>query len=484
MESNYVQQLSHSNFPTGPAGAIQHITTKTQAPIVIACTSVLSTMAFSCQGNIDVECHGVKSTSLNTFTIASSGERKSTTDNKSLQAIIDMETNFELDFHNKMIDYNNELEMWKLENDFLKKSYLSALKNNDNFLDELKRKFIENNNSKPKRPKKYKLLYEDVTIEAILEGLADGSFSILLTSNEGGIVTKGSLFHSAPILNKIWDNQSIRIDRKSVPSFIINGARLSIALMIQLGLFEKLIGKYGNELRSSGFLARCLICQPQSTQGWRMKQNDDYSNEFRKSNEEEFNKYQEKVRSLIKRAHDRHKNNEAKELMKFTDEAQLTWDQQYNWAEMQLRINGWFYDFKDVGSRYMEQISRVAAILQYFTTDQLLIEKQTLILAIDIVNYYTSEFIRIFKNEADVPEAVKNAETLYRWLSDKILVYPYNGMVKKNDIRKYGPNCIRDKLKLNEAIDILLTQRRIQLYRHYTPKPTIWIQVISEWSSL
>lgn len=94
------------------------------------------------------------------------------------------------------------------------------------------------------------------------------------------------------------------------------------------------------------------------------------------------------------------------------------------------------------------------------------------------------QYISLFKHETELPEAVKNAETLYRWLSERIYFPPYNGYIKKNDIRKLGPNCIRDKLKLNEAIDMLLMQRRIQLARSYTPKLTLFIQLIPEWGSL
>lgn len=105
-------------------------------------------------------------------------------------------------------------------------------------------------------------------------------------------------------------------------------------------------------------------------------------------------------------------------------------------------------------------------------------------LAIKLVDYYTMQYISLFKHETELPEAVKNAETLYRWLSERIYFPPYNGYIKKNDIRKLGPNCIRDKLKLNEAIDMLLMQRRIQLARSYTPKLTLFIQLIPEWGSL
>lgn len=483
MESNNVQQLSSSNFPVGPANAIEHVATETQAPFGIACTSALSAMSNACQGNIDVDYHGPKPTSLNTIVIASSGERKSKVDSMFSHSTIDMDAKFEMDFHNKVTDYNNQLDAWKIENEFLKKKYLDELKGNGNFIDELKGKFIDSNNLKPKYPKKYKIIHENVTIEAIQETLSNGSVSALLTSNEGGTVTKGALFNYSAILNKVWDNQPIRIDRKSVPSFTINNARLSIALMIQLGMFEKLMDKHGDELRDSGFFARCLICQPQSTQGWRMKQNDEHLNEFKRINSDEFDKFHERTRHLLKRAYDRYNNNEAKELMRFTPEAQRMLYEQYNWAEMQLRANGLFYDIKDFGSRYMEHISRVAAILQYFTTDQLFIEESTLILAIDIVNYYTKEFIRIFTRDPGVPDVVKNSETLYRWLCEKASCHPRYGIIKKNDIRKIGPSCIRNKMKLDEAINMLLMQGRIYCFPiGYGTKATTYIQIINQFS--
>lgn len=64
----------------------------------------------------------------------------------------------------------------------------------------------------------------------------------------------------------------------------------------------------------------------------------------------------------------------------------------------------------------------IAAVLQYFTTNESEINDNTMMLAIKLVDYYTMQYISLFKHETELPEAVKNAETLYRWLSGKNLL--------------------------------------------------------------
>lgn len=242
-----------------------------------------------------------------------------------------------------------------------------------------------------------------------------------------------------------------------------------------------MLEKHGDELRSSGFFSRALICKPTSTQGSRMKSNSSAEHTLislsKELNESLYIKFIERIRELIKESHERCKNKEEKTVLKFDQDAQTLWDRQYNFIEQQLNPGGLFYNFKDIASRYMEHVSRVAAILQYFTTGEKLVNSNIMHKAINIVHYYALQFMEIFKEEEKTSESINNAETLYKWIHLKLNASPRGSSIPKNYIRRYGPACIRDKEKLDEAINLLVQNYRINVTKSHHPRPTIYIDL-------
>lgn len=469
VNQNY--QLSGGFFPPELERVVQYISMQTQAPDALICTSMLSAMAFACQGNIDVDCNGVKPVSLYTITVAPSGERKSTVDDMLSESIRQFNLDLESNSKKGIEEYDTLIDIWRIKLDALKNKYSSAVKKGDVSLDKIESEIAIHKLSMPQKPRREKILVEDSTVEALFDILSDEFASVLLSSNEGGTITKGTIFKNSPFLNKVSDGQEFYIDRKSAPSFKIKNSRLSISLMIQFGIFDKLLFKQGNDLRASGFLARCLICQPSTKQGTRYKT--PFVNpqlEFKKNQTKEgFDWFQNRMTGFIRLAHQKKTSGTPKSIMRLSDDAQILYCRQYNLIEGQLNIGCRLYNFKDVGSRYMEQVLRIASILQYFTTEKLVIEAITLQAAINIFEYYVSEFLNIFKEKDDNYNVDRNAYELITWLRSMVKRYGYlNGPIRhnsisKNYIRQYGPNCIRNKVKLDEALWQLKLQGSIDL---------------------
>ena len=78
------------------------------------------------------------------------------------------------------------------------------------------------------------------------------------------------------LLNVLWDGGEMAIDRRSKPSFVLRGRRLTFVLMVQpealRGVLERasaLLERAGTLPRGTGFIARFLIAWPGSTQGTR-----------------------------------------------------------------------------------------------------------------------------------------------------------------------------------------------------------------------
>lgn len=113
-----------------------------------------------------------------------------------------------------------------------------------------------------------RLLYADTTPAAFLGGLHKNSRSAGLSEDEAARMFGGSLVDDLGLLNKLWNGSDIRVDRKH-ESFRIRAPRCTISWMVQPVIFKKFMDRKGEDARGIGFLARCLVSYPLSTQGTR-----------------------------------------------------------------------------------------------------------------------------------------------------------------------------------------------------------------------
>lgn len=115
---------------------------------------------------------------------------------------------------------------------------------------------------------KIRLLYADATPAAFLAGLHNNSRSAGLSEDEAARMFIGRLVDDLGLLNKIWNGSDITFDRK-YESFRIRAPRCTISWMVQPVVFKRFMERKGEDARGIGFLARCLVCYPLSTQGTR-----------------------------------------------------------------------------------------------------------------------------------------------------------------------------------------------------------------------
>ena len=113
-----------------------------------------------------------------------------------------------------------------------------------------------------------RLVYADTTPSAFLAGLHDNSRSAGLCEDEAGRIFNSRLVEDLALLNKLWNGSDIRVDRKH-ESFKIRAPRCTISWMVQPEVFKRFMERKGEGARGIGFLARCLVSYPPSTQGSR-----------------------------------------------------------------------------------------------------------------------------------------------------------------------------------------------------------------------
>lgn len=166
--------------------------------------------------------------------------------------------------------YEAALTVWRIGLETIHASIRKSAKRGGP-TDHLVVRLAEHHSKKPMKPLRPKLRYSDTTPEAMMAGLFENWPSACLHSDEAGILFDGRATGDLPKLNSLYSGGKIAVDRRTSDSFTLENVRLSISAMIQPAALEKFIKRKGEEARGSGFWARFLICQPQSSQGERQE---------------------------------------------------------------------------------------------------------------------------------------------------------------------------------------------------------------------
>ena len=433
--------LNHSPMTMG---LCRDLIAKTQAPPDLIMMSILSTYSILHQGLVDVERPGVGRgpVSLFTFTIADSGERKTTVSRLLERPIADFQLVENKDYSSKLSDYEVENDIFNKKISSLNKLIAKKIKS-DGCVESLKNNLIDLKKDAPTKPKKTQLIFEDITPESIAFELNQGWGNAALMSDEGATILNGRAMHDLPRLNKLWAAESFTVNRKSSPCFTVNDARLTFSIMTQPSSLSKFMKKKGEESQGIGFWARFIVCNPVSTQGMR------YINENSNNGEDFYKDYQKLASDLLKRIKESNENPSfKKQVIKFSYEAKRHWIKIYNDIEASLKTGGRFQYAKDHGSKLAENIARISALLsciEYGEDKEISLD--TLMDAVNLAFYFSDHFLRFFNV---LPEFVKDTIAL----SDYFQSLRDEGvrLIKKNKVRQSGPSRLRDKASLEQAL--------------------------------
>jgi len=266
-----------------------------QQPIPLIACSALANLSLACQSlaNVARDRYLTSPVALYFLVVASSGERKSAVDNVFSRMVREWESNIR---QGRAKDVQTGITLhhaWQMERDGLLsqiKRCASAGENSD-YLKDLLTELVE---QEPEIPLLPTLYFEDATQEALAVHLANGWPSASLWSDEAGLVLGSHSMQNNPtrfvaLLNRLWDGKSFSAHRKTSQSFIIQDRRLTLNLMMQPLLLQRM-GAHGEAInRQSGFMARCLLAYPKSSMGTRFYQEPPPNFDFMKGYEARLN---------------------------------------------------------------------------------------------------------------------------------------------------------------------------------------------------
>ncbi len=222
--------------------------------------------------------------SLYLVTVATSGERKSTADRIASRAAEDRQAHLWERHADECRAFEDQQELWKRRRS-------EAVGEGDSAaLGSLR-------GEQPQEPRRPVLTVEEPTTEALIDAAHRGQPTLGVFTDEGGIFLSGHSWHPerrlklCGVLSKLWDGTPYTDVRRGRPTVRIDGARVSLHLMMQPAMAQKLLSD--DTALEQGLLSRVLLAAPESTIG---------SRELADPTPEEeaaLNRYRKRIGSLI-----------------------------------------------------------------------------------------------------------------------------------------------------------------------------------------
>lgn len=443
-------------FPTQAApeiirNAMVEAAQVTQAPDALIGSAFLAAVSLACQNSIDVQrLEGlVGPCSMLFLTYAVSGERKSAVDNLATKAFRDFDEEQAERANKDANKYKAQRATWDIELKVVSSSIEKAIKKGQD-PSGLAQQLEEIYSRMPAQPAPRKILYDDTTPAGFKFELRHKFSSVGFFSAEAKAVESSGMMDQLSLQNKLWGGETIHITRRATESYDIIDARVTTSLMSQPGNHNKKLNRHGSEARIGGYFSRALVTHPASTVGSRIMI-------LPISPSVRLSRFNSRITEILKQdlaaieagTHER-------KILKFSLEAQQRWQSVYNCVELSLGAGGYLFDINDFGSKFAENVARMAALFhrfEGFDGDEISLE--TLDRAGTICEWYLGEFKRLFSPPPPIPQEQLDASLLEAWL--RSFAHTHQTLIiKKNVALQSGPNPLRNKSRLNAALQVLV----------------------------
>lgn len=237
-----------------------------QQPLPIIASSALANVSLACQtlANVARDKVLISPVSLYFIVAAASGERKSAADKFFGAAIQSWQGNVREQLKDQASEQLMLHRIWHNRKEgLLKQIRKLAMNGEPSFHEEAQLQELIHN--EPNIVMLPELFFEDVTQEALISQLANGWPSSSLWSDEGGIVLSSHSMKSnatkfVATLNRLWDGNSFVAHRRNSATINVINRRLTVNLMLQPLLLEKMLSRADGVIRQSGFFSQKPDC--------------------------------------------------------------------------------------------------------------------------------------------------------------------------------------------------------------------------------
>ena len=430
-------------------GAVLEVAKFVQAPVPIVASSALAAIATVVQGHFDVRrAEGLEGPiSLFCLAIADSGDRKTSAARFS-KTIQQHEKNERERLAPEWKKYQGLMDAWESKRQGLKQKLRQQQQKEDPNVDDTEEELVELQQSQPEPPRMPRWQYGDFTIEALGKGIM-GWPAAVIESDESGSVFGGYSMREAAMkvladLNRFWDGKPIHVDRRQSESYLIDGVRLSVSLMIQEPALREFFRQSKQLARGTGFLARFLISWPSSMIGQRFYKDPP-------KGWPALSAFHQRMEHLLSKSLKIDKQGSLElTTLELDDQARNRWIQFHDDLERELGVGKDLHDVRDIASKTADNAVRIAANFHAFTSfgQSNRIKGSMMSAGRDLALWHLYESQRFFNELAVSPEEA-NAITLDAWMIDRCRSKGSNE-IPRRELQREGP--VRKPRDLEQAL--------------------------------
>lgn len=459
-------------FPTILQDVIISIHSDTQFPVEMIGSTVLAAAALACQGYaeaISPFTDKPEPCSLYFLTLAPQSAGKSTLYSEIMSPFSDFTRTMKEGYQDNLKHYKNNREKWNIKKSALASNLRKAIRDGDIDAEQTAQELFDEHVDSLEtiaelvKPKKFNLIYEDVTFKALVEGLRDQPNAAVLSS-EAITFFKGRLKGHLGFLNKAWSGEVYPYHRSDEEDLELN-ARLTMLLMVQPQVFMNYLKKSDGEPDDSGFLSRFLITNPLNT-----------SNAFkglpdRTISIECLTRFHQKITELLEKQKpyffDSSLPKDKSPLDNKVKDAFSAWiNKNQGWLHPLFKWGHIPGHVKKAGSHAI----RIATIFSIFEHDKTSIDVIQLQKSTQLVDWYIDQAGLLFYPFSSLYKFREDVYELFEWIKSRIRS-PGKGRVAgaplpKQFIENGGPNRFRQVKALTPVLDELISIGKVVTIRY------------------
>ncbi len=438
--------------------AVEEVQGFTQAPVAMVACSALANLSLAAQAHHDVQRAENLSGPIGLYflVIAESGERKSTCDGIFSKVLREYESQQQEDAKPHVKRHNADMAGWEA----IRSGILDAIKQAAKVAKDTgqaENDLRKHEDMKPESPRVPRLIYSDFTPEALTYSLAKTWPSGGVISSEAGAVfgshgmSGDSQMRTLSNLNQLWDAARLTFDRRGAGgSYVVDGARLTMALQVQESALMEFFKRTGSLARGTGFLARFLMAHPESTQGTRLYKEPP-------ENMPALATYHGQLHRILQIPAPMNEDGGLEpSMLRLMPDAKAAWIKFHDEIEQGLGKGGELQDVRDVASKIADNAVRMAALFHVIDGGIGAISLAHFESASIIATWHLTEALRFF-GELALPEAELDAAALDEWLLEYCSVNRVD-VVSTRAVARLGPYKLRTKERMNAAL-LELTER-------------------------
>jgi len=432
-----------SALPAAIQSAVLEVHDYVQAPVALIASCVLGVLAAVSQGLILVrrDAELIGPVSLIVLSIAQPNERKSFVESFFTRAVKAWESEQRVEAAQALNDYKAALVAFEAIEAKLVKDLKSA--EGDAEVEQLQNDLATHlKEHRPIKPLSPRIIESDSTKEATIKHLSEKYPMSAIISAEGGTVLGGNSLNQSSIVgplafyNSLWSNESFSVNRSGEGETQLDNVALTMSIAVQPEVIEKFLDKGDQMARGIGFLARSLLCYPESTQGQRPYKEAPKGFPAVEVVNTTLGVLLRMLPEHIERGVLRRK------VVNLSPEAKAVWIQYYNRTEAEQQQGLAFEFVRDVAGKSADNAARIAGLLHLVDSDNPYvigdeISARHMESGADLAAYYLAE-AKAYLATTDLPENIRLAQ----YMSERLASYLSR--------RKANPATIKGGLMWNE----------------------------------